>query len=74
MSDPAHYKCIQWQWKVRSHCRDKTLPHKVHIIDSIIEGEMFVIKSSLEIDDCEAPIMRSNAVYSANPEWTWMLA
>jgi len=34
------------------------------------------IKSAFnkEIDCSEAPIMCSNAVYSANPEQTWMVA
>jgi len=55
-------------------CWEKTLPHKVQIKDCIVEGGKFVIGCPLEIHSREALITCPNAVYSAYPKRTWMLA
>jgi len=59
---------------MRPHCPERTLPHKVQIKDSIVEGKKFEIECPLEIDHHEAPITCPNAVHSAYPGWTWTIA
>jgi hypothetical protein len=50
------------------------LPHIVPMLDYIVEDEKFGIEYPMEINRSQAHITSPNAVYSAYPKWTLMVA